>query len=1091
MIAGVSGRLLTTSYVRMRLSAAPGAGAAVPPHVLRALRALSERIDIALGPASGIRAITDVAVMPLLRLLGFTVSSRHEAAGEDWLLATGGPVVGVFEWNAPLDRAWRSVVLRAIAADVRWCFCCNGRALRIVDARQTWSRDHLEIDLRALSAADEAAALLWSVARADAMTAAPPVLDIAVAESARHGVEVCRALGDGVLHALGLLLAALSSRQAGHPLQATLEHSLTVVYRVLFLLFAEARGLVPMWHPVYRDRYSIDSIVTALAGGRPCRGLWHAVQAISRMAYAGCSAGELRVTAFNGRLFSPSQAAAFERMPLDDRVMREAILAVSTVPPGTGRRIPAPARTSRARIAYRDLDVEQLGAVYERVLDYEPASSSRSPALIRTRDLRRASGSFYTPRAVTSFLVRRTLAPLIANRTAAQLLELRILDPAMGSGAFLVAACRYLAAALEDALIDEGRWHPAEISPGDRASLRREIASRCLYGVDLNPTAVQLARLSLWLATLAADRPLSFLDHHLVAGDSLVGAAPADLARQPARGRDRRRRGEALPLFDDDLTSGLDNAVRVRLRLALEPDDSAATVRDKERALSALHARGTALERWSRALDLWCAGWFWDGPRLDRATINDLVDNLLGQPSALPRSTAAPLLDASRSIGERCRFLHWPIAFPEVFDGAARGFDAVVVNPPWDMVRGDSGDDHVREERRRRARQTIDFVREAGIYHVDAQAHVNRYQLFVERALQLARPGGRIGLVLPGGIVGDAGAAPLRRHLFEHAAVDSITGLDNRAAFFPIHRSLRFVLLTATCGARTQETACRFGIQDPADLDAEVKSRAPLVLTRSLLSRLSGEDDLAIPELANEDDLRVVERISSRIPRLGDRDGWQVQFGRELNASDDRAAFTARSPRSMCRPVVEGKQLDPFRVSIDRCTLQLAAGAPQATRVPRRARLAYRDIASATNRVTLIAAIVPARAVTTHTLFCLRTPLPLAEQAVLCALLNSFVANYLVRLRVNTHVTVALVSRLWVPAIRPQHPEFARLATLAQALLDSSTPVEEMPEYVRVQAIVARLYGLTTNDFEHVLETFPLVPRAVRDESLRLFNDLR
>src|SRR6185295_3889043 len=123
------------------------------------------------------------------------------------------------------------------------------------------------------------------------------------------------------------------------------------------------------------------------------------------------------------------------------------------------------------------------------------------------------------------------LEPLTKGRSADQILQLKILDPAMGSGAFLVAACRYLTAAAEDALIEDGTWHAHDVTATDRAVLRREIASRCLFGVDLNPMAVQLARLSLWLVTLATDKPLSFLDHHLVTGNSLVGASPDDLRR--------------------------------------------------------------------------------------------------------------------------------------------------------------------------------------------------------------------------------------------------------------------------------------------------------------------------------------------------------------------------------------------------------------------------------------------------------------------------------------------------------------------------------------------------------------------------------
>jgi hypothetical protein len=213
-----------------------------------------------------------------------------------------------------------------------------------------------------------------------------------------------------------------------------------------------------------------------------------------------------------------------------------------------------------------------------------------------------------------------------------------------------------------------------------------------------------------------------------------------------------------------------------------------------------------------------------------------------------------------------------------------------------------------------------------------------------------------------------------------------------------------------------------------------------------------------------------------------------VTFGRELNASDDRGFFEAATPLSAGRRVVEGKQIEPFRVGLARCRLALKPGID--VRAPRRARLAYRDVASASNRLTLIAAIVPASAVTTHTLFCLRTPLALPQQQVLCGLLNSYVANYLIRLRVNTHVTVSLVSRLQVPVVKTGQADFGRLHALADALAKGSRAAEETAEYVELQAVVARLYGLSTDDFAHVLDTFPLVPGAVRTAALDRLRDI-
>ena len=1092
IVPGLTGRLISSSFAYDLLPTLDGY-APVPAVPARAIERAVDSSVSTLGPSSGVRAITDTLVVPLLRALGFAATRRFADSQRSVLslmravpAETGQTTAIVVGYNEPLSSAWRDAVRGGVGTDARWTFCCNGTALRLVDSRRTWSRDYLEFDVGVLGESQLTQSALWSLARAESLSAPQSLLERAIALSARHGLDVCRALGDGVVEALQELLAALAPGTRRHYTPDVLfEHSLTVLYRILFLLFAEARGLVPVWHPLYRDRYSLDSVVTSLLRGQPPRGLWKAVQAISRLAHSGCCAGELSVTAFNGRLFSPAQAAAFDRTRVDDAVLRKAIVAVGTTIRGG----------ARARIAYRDLDVEQLGAVYERVLDYEPRAAGNMLALVRGGDVRKATGTFYTPRAVTSHLVRRTLEPLVNGRTAAAILDLRILDPAMGSGAFLVAACRYLAAAAERALIREGQWQPHDVTAADRALLRRQIASRCLFGVDLNPMAVQLARLSLWLATLSVHKPLSFLDHHLVSGNSLIGARPDDVRRQPP-GSGRGRRHEAIPLFDaEHLSPVLAESAAIRNRMSSEADDSAAVIHRKEQTLAALAAPDGALRQWCRALDLWCAGWFWErGAAPDRQVFGELITQLLDGRSQLPARITAPLLDQSTAIAERQRFFHWPLAFPEVFcgpHGAPRpdgGFDAVIGNPPWDMVRGDSGADESRGNRRAEARRLTGFVRESGVYHVETKAHANRYQLFVERALQLVRPGGRIGLVLPSGIASDAGAAPLRRYLFDRAAVDEITGLDNREGIFPIHRSVRFVLLTCTAGLTTSTIRCRFGMSRAEALEHSDSSDGHSVtLTRAFLSRLSGSDDLGIPELGDEADLRLLERISARFPRVGSPEGWNAQFGRELNASDDRDCFEPYAAGSPARPVIEGKHIDPFRVYLDRSRHQLKTDAPD--RVPRRARLAYRDVASATNRLTLIAAIVPPRAVTTHTLFCLKTPLSPDAQHVLCGLLNSFVANYLVRLRVNTHVTASLISRLHVPFMNHADPAFLRIQTLVRELVRSDKP-EETDEYVELQAVAGHVYGLSERDFEHVLATFPLISSTTKDRVMRCFVDV-
>ena len=451
--------------------------------------------------------------------------------------------------------------------------------------------------------------------------------------------------------------------------------------------------------------------------------------------------------------------------------------------------------------------------------------------------------------------------------------------------------------AYERALIREDACGEADIDESERAGFRRQIAQRCLFGVDLNPTAVQLARLSLWLATLSASKPLTFLDHRLVCGDSLLGASPVDVARQPPTAGRRSAQRIETPLFAEaDLELSLARAVGERRWLAETSDDTSDVVREKERRSSRLRK----MTHWKAVADLWCACWMWpsDADAPDAALFSSLSDEVTKGRSALPQNTAASLLKHAGDVAQQRRFFHWALEFPEAyFDDQGQplpnpGFDAVLGNPPWDMLRAGGG------EKR--------FFRSSGVYRHLGGGHINRYQVFLERALMLAKRGGRVGLVLPSGFATDHTAAPLRRHLLAHSSVDTISGFDNRKAIFPIHRSVRFMICTTSIGAPTSRIACRFGIDDPALLeripDAGDRANGYLIRSRSpqrLITALSG-DKLTIPDLRSEADVRILESIIHRVPTLGDAEGWNVRFGRELNATDDRAALSHGPRRIAC-----------------------------------------------------------------------------------------------------------------------------------------------------------------------------------------------
>lgn len=1039
MIAGFGGGLISHAYLEERvLSEIDRAQVSVfERHVMR----WWQRTSRSLGPASSTRAIFDVAVVPLLELLGHDRPAGAPAA--DGLIALLSPnsVLIVIPWAEPVSHAWRRAVERGLASQAAWAVICNGRSVRIVNCARSWTRAAIEFDFEALITGPKGIAALWALARAAALagTASPSLRDHLL-ESDAHASRVCRSLGDGVLSALPTLTKALAKSRRAADRYAAFEQALTIMYRVLFLLFAEARSLVPIWHEVYRDAYTIEALTTRAAGSGT--GLWKTFQAISRLAHAGCHAGDLEVTAFNGRLFSPRHTPLLEQRAVADQVMRGVLLSLASAPAADGRR----------RISYHDLGVEQLGSVYERVLEHEPASDAESIVLTRTSTRRKTTGSFYTPQALTDFLVRRTLAPLIEGKTAGQILDLRIVDPAMGSGAFLVAACVFLADACEHALIRDGQWPAADAGVADRAMLRRQVAERCLYGVDLNPTAVQLARVSLWLTTLAANRPLTFLDHHLATGNSLIGARLGDMSRPPARSG---RRPAALPLFEDQIAEDVSARVMpVRQRLS-DPSESVAIVKEKERAMTALSSLDGPLARWKDAADAWCAAAFGPGPRPSAGVVREWIAAATGAPTTLPGARLRASLARAREIAASHTAFHWELAFPEVFFDSSgqleptRGFDAVIGNPPWALLPASDG------------------------YRRQTTGHLNSYQQFLDRALQLTRRGGRVGLILPSGIATDHGSAGLRRHLFERTSIDTWIGFENRGRIFPIHRSVRFVVMATTNDGATDTLRVRCGLTGLEELDREEAQHAPLALSRSRIEKWSPEL-LTIPAVTTAAALSILTTVSDRVPALGDATGWNARFGRELNATEDRVRFVPLGSRGRLRPIVEGKQLSPFQVDLSRSTHGIEPTAAS------RARIAYRDVAGATNKLTLIAAMLPANVVSTHTVFCLKSDLDERSQWCLLGLLNSVVANYLVRLNVTTHVTTALMSRLPVPRPAPRSGAFDRLVALARSL--ASTGIDSnASEYAELNAIAADLYGVTTEQYAVILDSFPLLPKTLRE----------
>ena len=1069
---GISGTLFPGRFLANGLAEITAAAKLPSPddEFGRRLRGWWRRVDATCGPATGLRALFDLAAMPLAALLEFRAHDAEfgRAHVSARLCSRRGTAIAlvVLPWASRPSRVWRLVSETTRDAGGDWCLVLSPPFLTLVDGRGHATRRSLDIAFPdALH--DASLAIMWLLCRASAFDrgASPDeeqttLLDLLSQRAERFQDSVRQDLQAGVVRALAAVSGAVDSRrQAG---VAPFDEALTVIYRVLFLLFAESRGLLPHRHSVYGPAYGLGALCRETATQQSATGLWDGLAAITRLSRSGCDTGDLIVRPFNGRLFSRAAAPSLERRsaarvttPASRR--RDAAMATALVALGTRQ-----GQAGREDISYADLGVEQLGAVYERVLDLDPAAladAGSSPAAWsahRHSRRRKETGTFYTPQPLAEFVVRRTLAPLVRGATADQILALRVVDPAMGSGAFLVAACRFLSRAYETALVDEGRCAETDLDEAERANIRRTIAGRCLAGVDSNPVAVQLARLSLWLATLARDKPLTFLDHRLRAGNSLFGTSPDDLWRLQPRGA-RRGAADSASLFD---AAGLESAVRSLAeplrQLRERGDDTVADVRARERVWAGISGAQSPLAPWRLACDIWTARWFWTAKTAQGAPspaeTAALIDTVLHGDRTLGVDWARFRIAAASATAAAHRFFHWPLEFADVFYGERGeprerpGFDAVIGNPPWEVLM--AGASH---------RQTLEFLRGSGHYPSCDRGHLNLYQAFVDRSWSLTRRGGRMGLILPWGFASDEGSRTLRARMIGGGTVDSLVGLDNAEGIFPIHRGLRFAVLVASPGAFGRDVRARFGVRRldeidelPGEDEAGAHSAFPVRLSPDAIRTIGGPA-LRIPDLRKPGDLDWLSRIFRTFPALGDPKGWAVQFGRELNATEDRGSFGQEG-----LPVIEGKHLHPFTVDGARSSQRITvrdAGRLLPDRRFARARLGYRDISATTNRHALIAAIVPADVVTTHTIFCLRTPLDAMQQHFLCALFNSSTLDAIVRMLMGGHLTTALVESLPAPLWTGSADQRA-IAELAARLEDRPGDAEAIQElHARVAAI--------------------------------------
>ena len=673
--------------------------------------------------------------------------------------------------SSPHAQLLRYLATADISSDgrIRWGILTNGSIWRLYDRRaRPRASGYHEIDLESLVHSQEedglrAFRLLFGrAAFSPQQGAQTSLLEDALAEGRRNEEQVAQDLSGVVFERVYPALIRALAGKSGAELEDVRQAALIFLYRLLFLLYAEDRDLLPVNDSRYDDyglRKSVrDDIAQRTKDGDAFSDFasryYDQIRTLCRQIDKGDPS--IGLPPYNGGLFAQQAAPLLERISLSDAILAPIIYDLSHTESSAGRRF----------VNYRDMTVQQLGSIYERLLEREPARDAAGQIVVRPNSYaRKDSGSFYTPQPLVDLIVERTLDPLLAERRAAfqtradalqsdrrnkgdrsaelrrldpaqAALDLKILDPAMGSGHFLVTAVDYLSdaiaelveyaptaapwlqdlyssplleriAAIRDDILARAHaanWVIDEAQLTDQAIIRRMVLKRCIYGVDKNPLTVELAKVSLWLHSFTVGAPLSFLDHHLRCGDSLIGLRVHDATRELAR-LGGLTSGSAVQAAEN-ATQGMQRIEELSDADISEVEESANLFAEVEKTTAPL--RGL--------LDTFC-GMHWLSAGLKKKERTAFEQPLVGA-IALGHEQAFPLLahgpagvdaadpirqrsfwpaftelwNSAHRIAQRENFLHWQVAFPGVWrdwqnDNPAGGFDAIIGNPPWDRIK--------------------------------------------------------------------------------------------------------------------------------------------------------------------------------------------------------------------------------------------------------------------------------------------------------------------------------------------------------------------------------------------------------------------
>ncbi len=1128
----------------------------------------------------------------LVEELGFDVEQLSVSSSVLTISAGGRRAVAVFldegeTFEDPAARFGTSPVSHALALADReglpWVVLTRGRQIRLYAARSDTgvgrkgrSETFAEVNLALLPG--DSAGYLSLLFSAEALKEGGR-LDEVLERSADFAADLAVRLRERVyFEAVPELASAVAARLddstdlAEADLAAAYERTLTILFRLLFLAYAEDKDLLPYrTNGRYAD-HSLKRIARRLADDRQADreqfdpeaiDHWEDVAQLWRAVDKGNTAWG--VPGYNGGLFSVDPAvneagAALAKIELTDAEFGPALSALLVDEGPDGLIGP---------VDFRSLSVREFGTIYEGLLEsqlsvapttltvdargnFVPAQHNDDVVVhaggvyFHNRSgARKASGSYFTKPFAVEHLLNHALEPALAHHLAriSALLEhgdeaaateaffdFRCVDLAMGSGHFLVAAVDRIEARLSGFLA----LHPigpvnAELEALRRAALdalgelsdgveiettsllRRQVARRCVYGVDANHVSVELARLAIWIHTFVPGLPLSFLDHSLRWGNSLTGIGTLNEAIDLLD--PKAAETGAASLFRGEIEAFLDRAGHALRRLARTTE---ATVADVEIAREANREAEAAVQPARDLFDLLVAGRLGEIPMPITADEDAIADD--------------PGLVVARELGDDLDALHFPVAFPEVFVRDRPGFDCILGNPPWDKVlfepqqfwvtrspglntlsearrsekinelRGARPEDAAAEAELKASRELLqDLIEQA--YPNRGRGHYDFAKLFAERAVNLVRETGTVGYVLPASSLLLGGWGKLRELWFAGSHLLAAQARNTRGWLFEdVHQSYSVALLSRTPVLESARSSATL-IPGVTSLEALKGADLDITLTIDVLRSLS--DSVVVPWINHPRDASLFESMRSE-PSLGGREGWitghhDARWDFRSSGPNRRSASTTPSRDSwrvlMTRHVVPFgiseaaafQQYLPSPSALRGATATDAGGEPEL--VEEHPLIVMRHPSRNDDSRTLIATALPSSGFLHNKgyVHAIRQApgAPTDTLLALLAYLNSFTCDWWVRRFVDRHITAPVVNNIRLPAwddstiTRAADLAAGRLIVNGTATLAGGRPLHsftaELADYdsrAEIEGLSARGFGFARADMEMLLEDF-------------------